>query len=144
MTFAQVVAIEAIKGMPSMRRVRVKTNLGPPPKPLTLRVAGDTSAGDEILYFRPVDPLGEYLPEDYLKPGAELTANRLAKLLAGMDEDEKKDPPGDMKRLATELRWRWLERGWITVEPKGTAKIMRITPARWEASALSARVGLDE
>jgi hypothetical protein len=98
----------------------VQTNLSRPPKSLTLEVAPETSEAGAILYFKVVDLLGSHSPEDCLTPGKPMSAHKLAKLLAGSTED----PPGDMKRLATALRERWLERGLLKVEKQGNAKMM--------------------
>jgi hypothetical protein len=113
---ARVVAsLEQVSGMPHLRRVRTITNLGRPPKPLTLQVAPQDSEPGDLLYFRFHDPLAAHQPHDLIAAGENLTTNALAWRLSGTEPEPKKQPPGDARRLAATLREKWEKEGRIIV-----------------------------
>ena len=112
-----VSSLEQVAGMPHLRRIRTVTNLGRPPKPLTLQVCAEDSEPGELLYFRFHDPLAAHSPHELLAPGEAISTNQLAWRLAGKEPETGKSPPGEMKNLATQLRERWRAAGLVVVIP---------------------------
>jgi len=114
--------------MPHVRRIRTVANIGRAPAPAIFGVCDPTASAEEILFFRPADPLGDYQPSALLQIGEEIPTNELARRLAGESLPEDREPPGEMKRLAAQLRERWREAGLVTVaEGKRNAKLVRLT-----------------
>ena len=79
--------------------MRTKTNLSKAPKDALFQVCSLESDGEELLYFRPHDPLAEYKPEDLLSDEF-VTTNALAWALSGKEPETGKRVPGDCSKLA--------------------------------------------
>jgi hypothetical protein len=121
-----VMSLEEVAGMPHLRRMRTITNLGKAPKDTLFQVCPPESDGEELLYFRPHDPIGTYKPEDFLSDEF-ITTNALAWALSGKEREKNKNAPGDCSNLATQLREEWFRRGLIEVEPgPNRSKLMRL------------------
>jgi hypothetical protein len=124
---ARVVAsLEKVAGMPHVRRIRTITNLARCPRPQLFQVCAQEADCEELLYFRPVDPLADYRPEQFL--GDEpISTNALAWALAGKEPEPGKKPPGESSKLAAQLRERWRGAGLIDVVPgPRNAKLMQL------------------
>lgn len=119
-------SLERVVGMPHLRRVRTVTNLSRAPRELLLQVCSPESDSEELLFFRPHDPLATHNPGDLL--GAEwITTTALAWALARTAPVQGKRPPGEANDLATRLREEWQRRGLIEVkEGARNAKLMRL------------------
>ena len=121
-----VESLEEVAGLPHLRRMRTKTNLGKAPKDALFQVCPPESDGEELLYFRPHDPLAEYKAEDLLSEEF-ITTNALAWALSGKEPETGKRPPGDCSSLAARLREEWLRQGLIEVVPgPNRSKQMRL------------------
>lgn len=113
---ARVVAsLEGVAGLPHLRRIRTRTNLGPAPREALFEVCAPQSAGEELIYFRPHDALAAHDPAKLIGSEA-ITTNGLAWRLSGKDPDDGGRPPGDCTKLAAKLRNEWERRGLVTVE----------------------------
>jgi hypothetical protein len=122
-----VMALEVVPGAPHLRRIRTATNLGPAPKPALFQVAAENADGEALLYWRPAaDVIRD--PRDLLASGEAITTNDLARRLAGDDLAADREPTGDLKRLAAQLRERWREAGLVRVSNgKRGAKLIEIS-----------------
>lgn len=120
-----IFSLEQVAGMSHLRRVRAATNLGRAPKPALFEVCSPESGTEELLYFKPGDVATDRRAADLLRPGIAISTNDLARLLAGESFPEDREPPGEMKRSAAQLRERWREAGLVTVTPgpKGSKMI---------------------
>jgi hypothetical protein len=122
-----ITALEEVAGFPHLRRVRTITNLGRAPKDLTLEVCSPEAETPELIYFKMHDPLATYRPRDYIDDDEELSTNSLAWRLTGKEPEKGKQPPGEAKRLAAELRGAWLEEGLVDVRGgRRRAKMVRL------------------
>ncbi len=112
-----VTSLEVVRGMPHLRRVRTIANLGRPPRPALFEVCSPESDVEELIHFRPHDPLSAHDPHEILTPGEEISTNDLAWRLSSEEPANGKGPSGDMKRLAAQLRERWRQAGLVEVTP---------------------------
>jgi hypothetical protein len=134
---ARVLAsLEIVEGMPHVRRLRTKTNLGPTPRSVLFEVASSDGADDDLLYFKLTADAPTLDPHDYITPGETISTNTLARRLAGEALEEGSDPPGVLKKRAAALREEWRRAGLI--EPaegaNKQAKSMRLRDTREESN----------
>lgn len=125
---ARVVAsLEAVPGLPHLRRIRTLTNLGPAPRSMLFAVCDPEGPTEELLFFRPAPEPQDREPGDFLAPGEVIPTNELARRLAGDSLPDDRDPPGELKKQAAALRERWQEAGLVTVtRGKKGAKLIQL------------------
>ncbi|MEX2206782.1 MAG: AAA family ATPase [Myxococcota bacterium] len=102
-----IVAIDSIPEVPHQRRLRMISNLGPAPRPLTLEVADPGDRDGSIVRFVAVDAheKRDVAPETYLQAGESISTTELARRIAGVEPGT--EPGTAAKTRATALRNRW-------------------------------------
>lgn len=110
-----IFSVELVSGLPHMRRIRTQTNLDRSPPEALFTVCSKESSGDELLFFRPSDPVADYSPNDYLQPGEQITTEELARRLSPQPLPDDARPGGALRDLATTLRERWCSSGLVDV-----------------------------
>ena len=108
--------IDRLPGSPQHRRLAVD-GAAILPAELTLEVAPMTAEPGAVLYFRRAAAAGDRDPHDLLVPGERISTRDLARRLAGDALPDGAEPPGDLQRLASQLRERWRAAGQVTVTP---------------------------
>jgi replicative DNA helicase len=106
--------LDRVPGSPHHRRLAVD-GAAVLPAEITLQVAPETAEPGEILYFRRAAAATDRDPRSLLEPGETLSTRDLARRLAGDALDVDAPPPGDLQRLAAQLRERWRAAGLVTV-----------------------------
>ena len=118
--------LERVPESPNHRLLKVDGNAILPTE-IMLEVADTTADEGSIHYFRPGDLADGHEPEQYLKPGDEITTSALAWLLAGKEPEAGERPPGAFAQLAGALRNRWERAGLVTVKDgKQRAKVIQL------------------
>lgn len=112
-----VSALEAVPGLPHLRRIRTLTNLGPAPRSMLFEVGDPAAPTEELLYWRPAPDALDIQPGEIIQPGERISTRDLARRLAGDALAEGAAPPGEVMRRAAALRERWRETGRVHVHP---------------------------
>ena len=97
-------------GMPTLRKIRTRTNLTRRPKDLLLEVVDRRNAAGQgdVDFFRPHDPAMAYPIDEFLGVDDDwISVTQLARRMGGDDLDPDKKPPGNLLRRAREMRGIW-------------------------------------
>lgn len=124
-----IFTLEEEAGMPTVRRVRTRTNLTASPGPLLVQVSDNRSGeSTRVDFFRPLDAATTYPIADYVSAeDGWIGITELARRIAGDSLEEGKKPSGNLLRQARELRAIWERAGLVEIREEGKSAQLRRT-----------------